>query len=167
MQTQIGDFDVIHAEGFTLCSGVRPAHTALTHVHSGDRIETQYIYAYEGEASIYADGVPPLHYVVGELNDISRFAGLTTVTHFGPEGGRWLAINPSPTTKRFDFVLLKEGQETTVTGTNRQCVVLTLQGNCQCNEHNIPALQYATITEGRTAHVVVQPQSIVVVLTER
>ena len=160
-------FTFKHCEGFTLCGGQRDPYAVITHPNSGNRSQSQFIYPFEGTATLVADGIPSMQMVTGLLNDMSHFGGHNTVVHFGPAGGRWIAINPSPETKLYDAILLKDGQSTTVTGTQKECVALTLQGSSVCNTTEIPEMQFASITEGKQVTVTAQAGSVVVILTER
>ena len=160
-------FNYVHCDGFTMCGGQRPPYTVLSHPNVGDRVENQFVFPYEGTATIYADGVAPLLLNTGFLNDVSNFAGKAMSVHFSSEGGRWISLNPNPASKRFNAVLLKDGQETTITATDKQCIVFSLQGVALCNAVEIPEMQYATITEGRVVTVKAQPNAIVAIFTER
>lgn len=163
----ITGFNYTVCEGFSFWMGERPPYAIFTNPNTGGGVETHFIYVYEGGGTIHASGHAPFVMQSEMLNDVTYMTGSPILMQAGPNGIRWFGFNPNPAQTRFNAALLKDGQETTITGTAKQCFVISLQKSAICNAIEIPEFKYAPIKDGKVIRVVAPPGAIVAIFTER
>jgi hypothetical protein len=153
--------------GFVLCtSGITP-NDGFVLENSGQGKEAQFVYINNGGGFLrFANGdVLPVD--AGNIYDISQYVGTPVRYEADGRGAHGMAIDPVPSSKKFDHELVKGEATRSIVGTSNECLVLCLDGTITCNDIELKSTQYAPVRNGKTVNVSVPANAVMVILTAR
>lgn len=157
-------YKTVPCRGFVLCVGSGLQGGTLTQPNAGTGFAMQYVYAYKGHGEI-TNGTETTAIPAHELTDISRYMGSEVSFKVVSDPAMWVAINPMSDTDRFNALLLRGGESTTVKGCEKRQYIVCLAGAVQCNDKTLQALMYAPVRSDATVLVTVPQNATAVVLT--
>lgn len=152
--------------GFVLCTGVMTKGESFIHSNTGDGAVNQAVYIFSGGITASQDG-QDIALNENELTNVSVFKHKPIQYTAGNAGATWVAINPTPATKRFTTQLINTEQTLSVTGSSKETFILCVEGVTTCQDKQLGSLQYVRVLDGRTVNVVVPNNSVAVILTEQ
>jgi len=158
--------NTITCRGFVLCTGVMTKGESFIHSNTGDGAINQTVYVFSGDITA-SQGEQNIALNTHELTDVSTLKNNSIQYTAGNTGATWVAINPTPSTKRFTTQLINTEQTLSVTGSSKETFVLCVEGVITCNEKQLGSLQYVRVLDGKTISVSIPNNSVAIILTEQ
>jgi hypothetical protein len=155
--------DALVCRGFILCYGSFVPNEIMSHPNTGDGIATQAAYLYFGNVTASQNGTD-IEMLAGKVNDLSPFINAPCESKAGALGAAWLAINPTPSTKKYDITIAPIGNSV-VTSSSLDCVVLCVDGAINCNEKTINKMQYTRVLNNTSVNLTVSDNSVALIMT--
>lgn len=156
--------DLIMCKGFAICRGMMTAGETYSFTSantSSDGIFSQLGYCVSGSAILYdSEGTAKIKFETGNLYDVRDYYGKDFNIVAEENGGTWICINPTPASKFYTGVLLKENTTKTIKGTDKEQVVMCLNGEIVVNDKTLKQFQYARILKGKTAKLTLGPDTM-------
>lgn len=137
--------DSIGCRGFSVCHGTMTANENLVCSNTTDGFFNQWIYLYSGSALAGSETSQTTELIEGALVDVSQYAGAPIKYVAGNSGAKWLAINPIPTTKRYNARLIKGAVTETINNSDKETFIVCAEGNIVCNGVQLKPMQYTRI----------------------
>lgn len=157
--------NTITCRGFVLCTGVMTKGESFIHNNTGDGVVSQVVYIFSGSANVSKDAQSIL-LSEDQITDISSLGESITYTA-GNAGATWVAINPTPATKRFTTQLINTEQTLSITGSNKETFILCVEGVITCEGKQLGSLQYVRVLDGKIVNVTIPTNSVAIILTEQ
>ncbi len=154
----------IACRGFVLCIGSMERDDVLLHPNNESGVLNQAVYVYKGSITASADSKSDIALLSGQLTNVAEFAGLPIAYTGSPEGALWLAVNPTPASKRYEMQLLRGGDFMDVESGSNECAVVCLSGVISVGDKPIVQHKYARIMPNKTVAVIVPHDSLALVM---
>jgi hypothetical protein len=153
--------------GFVLCTGSMTADDGFTHPNTGAGMVNQLIYIYKGGVIATAHDGTQIPLSAGNVYDVSQYADTPIKYWAGNDGCQYIAIDPVPNNKRFDYELVRGEENKTVVGSLVEQIIFCVEGTITCNDTELKSTQYAPVAYGKTVNVSVPANAVMVILTAR
>lgn len=151
-----------------LCVAAATAGHVERFKNSGDGAQTQLTYVITGQGIARPeDGSPDVLLAAGAISDMEPLMGKPFVGYTGDAALAWVSINPKLASKRYDPQLIRGGESVTVTGTDAECILVSLVSECAANGKAIGEHKFARIPSGQSVDVQVPQNSVAVFLISR
>jgi hypothetical protein len=131
-----------------------------------DGFFNQWIYLYNGSAMAESESNQTTELRAGTLVDVSQYAGAPIKYVAGNNGATWLAINPIPTTKRYNARLIKGAITETINPSDKETFIICVDGIVNCNGVQLKSTQYARIVSTNKTFDLNQ-SGVAIICTER
>lgn len=180
----------VMCKGFALCRGFITPNDEYNYSPDDADIATRYtqiFYLIEGSGSLYSGNTYIGDYngsnssVIDEyksqydqyvqkgdtslLIDLRVFKGSPFSFKSGDKGAGWLCINPVPADGLFNCNLIKSDTNFSITGDGKDHIIMCAKGNITINNITFNQFNYAKVSEGKIADVVVPSGSEAIYLT--
>lgn len=148
------------------CASATPGHVE-TFGGSKDGHSTQLTYVADGGGwGRSEDGLIEIQMTAGSVVDMeplmgSQFVGTVTEPSF------WVSINPKPSSKRFDHVLIVGADQRSIVGDERERILVAIVGEITANGVSIGEHKFAKIKNGTSVVIDVPKNSVAIILTTR
>jgi hypothetical protein len=149
--------------GFTLCYGSYVPNETMSHPNTGNGIANQAAYLYFGNVTASQNGTN-IEMLAGQVNDLSSFIDAPTEFKAGDSGAAWLAINPTPSTKKYDITVAPIGNSV-VTSSSSECVILCVDGSIDCNGKVVNKMQYTRVRNSTSVNLNIPDNSVALIMT--
>jgi len=157
---------------FNACSVACIPGGTFVHPNNKDGFSSQWLYAYYGEGSVQCINGNSLHIskaLDGALHElpIDDFLNKELTVTGGSTVFHYIAINPVPSTRRFNAELINETTQRSITGFEKETVIFCLEGKIVCNDVEIDTWKFASIENNKSINLTVPQNSVALLLTER
>lgn len=154
----------IVCRGFVLCVGYVAPNESFLHENRADGHLTQVLYTYAGGGFAASEGKPTKTVIKNALTDLSDFAGSSIKYTAGEEGAAWVALNPLPSTKRYETQLIQGSSAIEVVAGETECAIICLLGSVIASGKTIPAQSYARVLPAKTVALEVPENSSALII---
>lgn len=157
---------------FNACSIACIPNGFFVHPNNKEGSVSQWVYVYYGDGLIECTNGKSMHIskeLHGVLHEIpiDDFLNTQLTVTGGNNGFHYIAINPIPTTKRFNAEVINETTQRSITGFEKETIIFCLEGKIQCNGVEIDTWKFASIENNKTVSLTVPQNSVALLLTER
>lgn len=166
--------NAINAGNFIYCMAHISPNETYTYMNDGNGHYHQFAYIIEGygiaeirndpngEIIEYNDTRPN----PGTLLDLSHSKGQHHTTKTLDSGLTFIFFNPIPDTRILSVDILKGNSIHTITAGEKRIVIVCITGPIIANGKTLTSLQHAKIFPGRTAELILPPDTICALVTE-
>lgn len=96
-----------------------------------------------------------------DMRDLYHKGGYQYKTNLGT-GGSWFGINPIPSIKIYDAVLLREGDTDSILGDGIERTIICVKGTVKVNDKTLQPKQYSRILKDKMATYTLSKDSIAI-----
>jgi hypothetical protein len=165
------DREVIICRGFCMCVGNLNSGDIVTQENKNDGDVNQFIYAHAGSGTATSETGDTIEIATQVITDLSSFAGKSITYTGGPSGGDWIAFNPTPSSKKYQYELLDGPANTVITNDDdKECIIVcvddqyTANGIISVGSKKLKQFQYTRILQKTSEQIVVPANSVAILM---